>query len=467
MRDFAIVLIVLGSVPLTLIRPQVGILMWFWLGMMNPHRYAWGYAQEFRVALVVAAATILGWLVSNEAKRPPNAPIIYALAAFTFWITLAAVLAIHPDIAIPQCEEYLKILLMTFVTTCIVRTRQRIDQLVWVIVLSLGFYGVKGGIFGILTGGSYRIWGPPGTFIADNNSLALALIMMLPFMHYLRTVTESRWVKLGILGMMGLTLISILCSYSRGALLGVGMMLFALLLKTRHRLVVGVLILGVAGGAMMLMPHQWYARMQSIDNYQHDESAQGRFQAWTFAFRLALDHPFVGGGQLIGRDDALFKHYVPDAPTSRAAHSIYFQVLGETGFVGLGLYLLLLLLSFRVASNIIRLTRNRPELAWARTLAGMTQVSLVGYCVSGSFLSLGFFDLYYAVVAIIAVTHFVVQREIAASQPAVEPGAVPARGRSLVPGAAFASGAPGDGLRGGSPAFAPHAFGTGGSQGKG
>jgi len=60
-RDFLVILIVLGSVPLTLVRPQIGVLMWFWLSLMNPHRMSWGYAQEFRVALVVGTATIIGF----------------------------------------------------------------------------------------------------------------------------------------------------------------------------------------------------------------------------------------------------------------------------------------------------------------------------------------------------------------------------------------------------------------------
>ena len=108
-------------------------------------------------------------------------------------------------------------------------------------------------------------------------------------------------------------------------------------------------------------------------------------------------------------------HYVPKAEAARAAHSIYFEVLGETGFVGLGIFLVLLVASFRTASNVLRMTRDRPELAWARSLAAMIQVSFIGYAVTGAFLSLGFFDLYYALVAVITVTQLVVKREIAKS----------------------------------------------------
>src|SRR5689334_21272728 len=135
MRDFLIVMIVLGSVPVILVRPQIGILMWFWLSMMNPHKWTWGYAQEFRVALVVGCATILAWLISTDPKLPPRSSIVYTLAALTLWVSLAALLAVNPDVAIPKWEEIVKILLMTFVTMCIVQSSERVQQLVWVVAI--------------------------------------------------------------------------------------------------------------------------------------------------------------------------------------------------------------------------------------------------------------------------------------------------------------------------------------------
>jgi len=425
MRDFLIVMIVLGSVPLIIVRPQIGILMWFWLSLMNPHKLAWGYAQEFRVALVAGVATLLAWLISQDPKMPPRSSIVYTLAAFTLWVSLAAVFAIHPEIAIPKWQEIIKILLMTFVTMCIVQSRERIQQLAWVIAVSIGIYGVKGGLFTIMTGGKYRVWGPDDTFIADNNSLALALIVILPLLQYLRTTVTNRWVNLGLLGSMALTIVSILGSYSRGALVGLGVMLSMLLLKSRQRVVTVVVTVGVFGTALYMLPAQWHERMNTIEEYDQDASAAGRFEAWTFAFKLATDHPFLGGGQLIGTDDQLFRHYIPTAEASRAAHSIYFEVLGETGFVGLGLFLLLLLVTFRAGSKIIKTTRHRPDLAWARSLAAMLQVGMVGYATAGAFLSLGFFDLYYALVALMTATQVVVRRELARPQTATSKAANP------------------------------------------
>lgn len=413
MRDFLVVMIVLGSVPLILVRPYIGIVMWFWLSMMNPHKLAWGYAQQFRVALVVGGVTLFAWLVSRERKVPPNTSVTWSLALFTIWVSLAAMFAIHPEVAIPKWEEIVKILGMTFVTMCIVQSRERINWLVWVVALSIGIYGIKGGIFAIATGGSYRVYGPLGSFIEENNALALALIVVLPLFQYLRISAADKWVKFGLTGAMGLIVISILASYSRGALLGLALTLGALFLKSRRRFTTLVIVGSVLGAGLLMFPDVWFQRMQSIEHFQKDDSAMGRIDAWTFAYKLALDHPLVGGGQLVGTDGALFKHYVPNSDSNRAAHSIYFEVLGETGFVGLGIFLTLMYSSFRAASNILKLTRDRPDLQWARSLAAMLQVSFVGYATTGAFLSLGFFDLYYVLVAVVAVTQAVVRREIA------------------------------------------------------
>src|SRR5215469_13920797 len=99
MRDFLVVVIVFGSIPFILVRPQVGILMWYWISLMNPHRWTWGYAYSLRVALVVALATIIAWLVSRERKIPPGTAINYFLAGLTVWICVTTIFAIVPDSA--------------------------------------------------------------------------------------------------------------------------------------------------------------------------------------------------------------------------------------------------------------------------------------------------------------------------------------------------------------------------------
>ena len=160
------------------------------------------------------------------------------------------------------------------------------------------------------------------------------------------------------------------------------------------------------------MPERWAERMDTIGAYEEDGSAQGRFNAWAMAFNLAKDRPFLGGGFEITKRE-LFDRYAPDVEdVTRAAHSIYFQALGEHGFFGLGLYLLLGFLTWQTGTWIIRNTRGLSEYQWAFSLASMIQVSLIGFAIGGTFLSLLYFDVPYYLMVAMMVTHSIVKKEL-------------------------------------------------------
>jgi putative inorganic carbon (HCO3(-)) transporter len=418
MRDLLLALIVFGSVPFTFVRPYVGVLVFTWFSLMNPHRMTFGFALSLRSALVIGATTVVAWLVSREPKRPPLTAPVILLIMFTFWVSFCTLFALNPEPAFKKWDQVIKILGMSIVAMCMIRGRERIELMVWTICISLGFYGFRGGVFSVLTGGNYRVWGPPDTFIEDNNQLALALIMVLPLLWYLYITVKPRWVKLGVLAVAGCTLIAVIGTYSRGGALALAVMLGFLWLKSPYKVVTLALGAVVIGVVLLNLPDHWYARMNSISSYETDPSAQARFWSWTFAWRVALMQPLTGGGFSVFYDAALYKRLVPESITFFNAHSIYFEMLGESGFVGLALFLLLGLSSLLTATAIIRRTKDRPDLTWARNLAAMTQVSLIGYASGGAFLNLGFFDLYYIIVAVIVGLDATVKDELAKSAAA-------------------------------------------------
>ena len=134
------------------------------------------------------------------------------------------------------------------------------------------------------------------------------------------------------------------------------------------------------------------------------------------AFNLAVDRPLTGGGFEI-YDARTFALYAPNPNDVHAAHSLYFQALGEHGFVGLALYLALGWATWRTAAAIIRLSRGKPELAWALGLATMSQASMVGFAVGGAFLSLLYFDMPYYLMAALIATRILVEQSLKAGQP--------------------------------------------------
>jgi putative inorganic carbon (hco3(-)) transporter len=160
-----------------------------------------------------------------------------------------------------------------------------------------------------------------------------------------------------------------------------------------------------------LMPDLWWARMHTIETYDQDRSALGRLNAWGMAWNLARDKIPFGGGMDIYTPE-VFLRYAPDPTYSLAAHSIYFQVMGEQGFVGLFLFLLTGALTWRLAAGLIKRAVGSPEDQWAGELGAMVQVSLVGYAVGGAFLSLAWFDLPYDMMAAAVVASLILKPRV-------------------------------------------------------
>ena len=178
-------------------------------------------------------------------------------------------------------------------------------------------------------------------------------------------------------------------------------MLFFLWLKSPKKALMGGILVLMVPIAIMFMPDKWSTRMETIETYQQDESAQGRINAWYMAFNLANDRPLGGGFEIYNR--IAFGLYAPVPTDVHAAHSIYFQALGEHGWIGFGIYMLLAYLTWRKAAWIVKTTENWDELKWAASLARMIQVSMVGFAVGGAFLSLLYYDVpYYLMAAVVA-----------------------------------------------------------------
>jgi probable O-glycosylation ligase (exosortase A-associated) len=300
---------------------------------------------------------------------------------------------------------------MVFVALYLLHSKQHVHVLTWILAGSVAFYAIKGGLHTLRVGGAFHVWGPPGSFIEDNNALALAVVMTIPLLRYLQLQATRHWLRWGLVIAMVLCGLAALGSQSRGGFLAAGAMLAFMWLKGRGKLITGLVFVLLIPVAIGFMPETWMERMRSIQNYEQDTSAMGRINSWKTAINLANDRPLVGGGFEI-YTPSVFKRYSPNPNWVRSAHSIYFQILGEHGYVGLGLFLLLWILVWRDASWIARHSRNRPDFAWASDLARMIQVSLVGYAVGGAFLNLAYYDVPYNLLVVVVLTRLLLEKEV-------------------------------------------------------
>ena len=402
MRDLFVAGVIFGLIPFIFKRPWVGILLWSWLGYMNPHRLAWGFAYDFPFSMIVGLVTITAFLFSKEKKEMPWTRETVVLLIFVGWMLFTTFFAFYPDAAWFQWNKVWKIQLMIFLTALIIKDRHQMHWLIWVIALSFGFYGVKGGIFTILNGGHYRVQGPAGTFIGGNNELALALVMAIPLIRYLHLQETRKLFKIGLASAMVLTGVAAIGSQSRGGLVAMAAMGLFLWLKSRHKIVTAIYMAIAVGIMASVMPQEWYDRMNTINTYQEDQSVKGRINAWHTAFNVAKDR-ITGGGFEMWRPP-VFSRYAPDPSNVRDVHSIYFEQMGEQGFIGFALFMLLGLMAWVRAQQIIKRCKKDPDKKWASDLAAMTQVSLIGYAAGGAFLGMSYFDLPYHLMIILVLT---------------------------------------------------------------
>lgn len=408
LRDLLLIAVLAVACFASLPRPWIGILTWSWLGFMNPHKLAWTI-RDWPVAQAVAGVTLVGLLLTRDRRSIPWTREMVLLALLAVHLTITTGLAWYPAEAWFEWQKVMKILLFVFITPMLIYGRYRTRLLFLVITLSIGFFGFKGGIFSILTGGQFRVWGPSQSFIADNNALGLAMCMILPLTLLVAREERNRYLRWLLYSVFWLTIPAIVFTYSRGALLGLVVVLGALFWRYKGRLIlVGCVALVAVFFVQDFIPQKWFARQETTFEYQEDNSAMQRIQAWSVAKNIAFERPLLGAGfnfEYAGNNERWLSYadFFGDWHNrARAAHSIYFQILGQHGFLGLALFLGVLFGTFFKMRHLGTYEYSEGA-AWIGRYAKAVQFSLLPYMVSGAFLSLAYFDLLYMYVALSAV----------------------------------------------------------------
>lgn len=424
MRDIVIAIFMAVAIPLGIFHPWMGIMNWAFISLASPHRQAYGFIYDAPLAMLTVIATLLGVLFSKDPKRLVIRGAMVWMGLFTVWMLITYPFSLDQGDGYNQeiLSKVMKIMFMNFVAIMVIFNRKQIDILIGVCALSLGIYGVKGGIFTLMTGGSFRVQGLGG-FLVGNNEMALALIMIVPLLYYLQQITEQRWYRLGLLAAIFLTCVAAVGSQSRGALLALVTMGSAFILRSPQRGKALIPFLAVALFIPFFMPESWWSRMDTISTYQEDASAMGRINAWHLAWNVAT-HNFFGGGFYLESDE-IFGRYAPDPTDIHVAHSIYFQTLGQHGFIGLFLFLGMWVSTWRTA----RWISKNSGMANDQLLARMVEVSLIGFATGGAFLNLAYFDgPYYMLVALTALRYKIMNNKpLAAPAPTVVPQPAPDR----------------------------------------
>lgn len=422
MRDLLLLSIVAAYCVVALRQPVTGYLAFVTLGFLNPHSLTWGFGRTMRLSLGLAVCTLVGWVLSREAKRFPRQMEAWLLLALWLLFAFTTYFALEPEKAFSRFADISKVLLMAFLGASLITTAHRFRVLLRVIALSIGFHAVKASLFILETRGHQIVYGPDESFLAANNSIGLAFAVNLPILVYLLKNETRRWLRWIIWAMIIGTFPATIFTYSRGAWLGLGFAACVIMVQSRHRfmIVAGALVVALLGAPMLLdlAPERLVNRYGSLVNYEEDTSAESRFWNWELCGRVGLARPLTGGG-FDFYSTAVTATYYPEFLTRWgekvwSCHSVWLTILGEHGLPGLTLWLALMVSCLYSLHRIRKVARARPDLAWAVDQANMLRTSLMTFMIVGTFLDAAYFDMLYYLVIILVLVKERVERALAA-----------------------------------------------------
>jgi putative inorganic carbon (HCO3(-)) transporter len=406
MRDFVVLIFVAGCIIAALKKPWLGVLSLAVFSYLNPHAYAWGFVRTLPIYFVLFLVVTLATFTAKDRQPLPQDWRIKVFILLWIYFAITSTQAPYPGIVWPKFYSITKIFIPFYFTLVLINTRYKLYWLIVTIAASIGFVAVKGGIFAILTGFSYRVYGPPNTQFEENNAFAVAVLVAIPLVLIWQKETLNPWFKKGLLFAIPIIYAASLSSWSRGALLTMTALTLMLIWNSNRKYLAIPLVFVGAYFVKDLLPQEWFGRMNTVETYQEDASAMGRINTWTEGWNYTLEHPFFGAG---------FDGYWITS-TGLDWHSSYVEMFSEHGFIAFGLWLSLILGTLISLTTLPNKTRHTEGMEWVTNYCFMLRASLICYMVGGAFLGLSYWDLMYHLIFISVLVKKFALEELAIKQ---------------------------------------------------
>lgn len=394
-RSLFLTVIFLCFLGLGMAAPFVCTLGYAWVDTFRPQAVALAILNQAPVALIMAIAAIGGYLAFDR-RSPPRLTLAMALTLMMgCWVTATMFWAEMPDDGWLKWDWAFKTVMFSAFIPLVIRSRVQIEAFAQTYVFSLAANFIPFGLKVMISGGGYGH--NLGLEVGDSNLsegglLSTICLMAIPLTLHLGRHTQllprSRLVALGYAGLSVLALATALGTFERSALIGLVVMGAYMLTRSRHKLMFGLCLVAVSGVLIYVMSAGWQERIATISDPTRETSALTRLLVWKWTLNYAMTHPFGGGFQsyLVDR----LEYPGGQVIFGRAFHSIYFEVLGEQGWVGLAVFLGLAGSTFFGLRRLSKRVRNVPHLAWCADMSDALQAGLAVFMTAGAFVGLSF-----------------------------------------------------------------------------
>jgi probable O-glycosylation ligase (exosortase A-associated) len=412
--------------------PFVLTLGYVWVDTFRPQEVAYIILNQLPVAMIMGAGAIGSYLVFDR-RDPPRLTLAGALPALmATWSTVTLVWAVAPDVAWDKWDWAFKVLVFAAFLPYVIRSRVQIEAMAQVYLFALAANFIPFGVKTLISGGGYgQNLGLTGgnAGLAEGGQLSTFCLMAIPIAYFLlrhgRLVPNNAVFKCAYLGTMVLAFVTALGTFERSALIGAAVLGLYMFMRSRQKIVFGLIMAVIITAAAYTTSSKFLDRMNTIGTYQSDSSALVRIMVWKWTLEFALTHPLGGG----------FSAYVvnvielpgdgqhpPEVQHGRAFHSSYFEVLGEQGFPGMGMFLLAAASSLLSLRRLTKRTRNIPHLAWCADMSDALQSGILVFMTSGAFVGIAFQPIFWYFIAMSVSVREYVRRSQALDTVSTDPG---------------------------------------------
>jgi probable O-glycosylation ligase (exosortase A-associated) len=421
-RSLFLTVIYLTFFGLGMAAPFVFTLGYAWVDTFRPQSVAMIILNQVPVALIMGVAALGGYFAMDR-RSPPRLTLATALTLLMgFWITASMFWAERPDVGWGKWDWAFKTVMFSAFIPLVIRSRVQIEAFAQTYVFSLAANFVPFGLKTMISGGGYgHNLGLEGgnSNLAEGGLLSTICLMAIPLALHLGRHTQllprSRLVPFAYAGLCLLALVTALGTFERSALIGLLVLGAYMFTRSRHKVVYLACLAVISVVLVYTMSAGYDARIATISDPTKETSALTRLLVWKYTFNYALSHPFGGGFMAYLVDRIEFP--TGEVVFGRAYHSIYFEVLGEQGWVGLALFLGTALWTFFDLRRMARRARKLPHLAWCVDMSDALQSGLAVFMTAAAFVGIAYQPAFWYFIAMsVSLREYV--RRVEQGQPA-------------------------------------------------
>ncbi len=425
MRTIFVFAILIPGVAAALMNRFAGLLLYLWFALFRPQEWMWFDVTRWRLSLILGILLVGPSIVMGVF---PNLTHPLSLGGLLFLVCalLGQINAFNPAVGWMWLDFFARLLIVSLLAVTLINTRRRYVLTLLVIACSFGFHAAKAGLAVVLGLGAVRFGeGAAGAF-ADNNGYAVGMAMIAPLLMCCGQIFERRALRIGFYAAGVLCVFGVIGTYSRGGFLAItaGALVFAMLQRRRVLAILVLVILAVPVGYFIQISQGFTDRLETIQTYQDvgDASAMGRLHFWDVAVKIAKDYPLGVGLFNYGWAYDAFDDTNGEFGRARSVHSSHFQVLAETGFPGVAVWVAMfgwaLWVSFRIRRSAMRSETLPPDERRLFVSASTGLVaSMVAFLVGGAFVAMALNDLTWISFALVAALDRLFRQAGAASAP--------------------------------------------------